>query len=80
MIEDKIPKELIEKWLAKLEKKLEKTKPVGKKGEELLKNIQAYVYDTNHFLKQGDYIKAWESISFAWGMFETGEELEALKK
>jgi len=79
MIKDKIPKELIEEWLTKLKKKLEKTKSVGKKGEEFLKNIHAYIIDTEYFLEQGDYVKAWELISFAWGLFEAGEELEVLK-
>lgn len=75
MIKDKIPKELIEEWLDKLNKKIEKIKPTDKKGEELIKNIQAYIYDTEHFLKEGDYVKAWELISFAWGLFEAGEEI-----
>jgi len=80
MIKDKIPKELIEEWLTKLKKKLEKTKPIGKKNEEFLKNIHAYIIDTEHFLKQGDYVKSWELISFAWGLFEAGEELVKIKE
>jgi len=79
MIKNKIPKELIGEWLTKLEKKLEKTKPIGKKGGEFLKNIHAYIVDTEHFLSQGDYVKAWELVSFAWGLFEGGEELGILE-
>ncbi|NCO97047.1 MAG: DUF357 domain-containing protein [Candidatus Aenigmarchaeota archaeon CG_4_10_14_0_8_um_filter_37_24] len=79
MVKDKIPKELIEKWLNKLKKKMENVKPADKKGEELLKNIQAYIIDTEHFLDQGDYIRAWEAISFDWGLFEAGEDLKVLK-
>jgi len=79
MIKDKIPKELIEEWLTKLKKKLEKTKPVEKKGEEFMKNINAYIVDTEYFFKERDYVKAWELISFAWGLFEAGEELEVLE-
>ncbi len=71
MIKDRIPKELIEEWLNKLEKKVEKIKDV--KNDDFLKNIQAYIIDTKHFLEQGDYVKAWELISFAWGLFEAGE-------
>ncbi|MBL7169404.1 MAG: DUF357 domain-containing protein [Candidatus Aenigmarchaeota archaeon] len=78
MVKDRIPKELIEEWLIKLKKKLEKTKPVGKKGEEFLKNIHAYIVDTEHFCDKGDYVKAWELVSFAWGLFEGGEELGVL--
>jgi len=76
MVKDKIPRELIEEWLEKLKKKLDETEPVDVKGKELLKNIHAYIVDTEHFLEQGDYVKAWELISFAWGLFECGEEME----
>ena len=79
MVKDRIPKELIEEWLNKLKKKLEKTKPNGKKGEGFLKNIHAYIVDTEHFLSQGDYVKAWELISFAWGLFEGGEKFGTLE-
>jgi hypothetical protein len=79
MIKAKIPKELIEEWLNKLEKKLEKIRVEGEKGENLLKNIKAYIFDTKHFTAEGDYVKAWELISFAWGLFEAGEELEIIK-
>lgn len=79
MIKDEIPKELIEEWLNKLKRKIDKTKPVGNKGEELLKNINAYIIDTEHFLAQGDYVKAWELVSFDWGLFEAGEDLGVLE-
>ena len=79
MIKDKIPRELIEKWLEKLKKKLDKTEPIDDKGKELLKNIHAYIVDTEHFLEQRDYVKAWELISFAWGLFECGKELVKLE-
>jgi len=79
MIKDKISKELIEEWLIKLKKKIEKTKPVGKKGEKFLTNINAYIIDTEHFLEEGDYVKSWELVSFAWGLFEAGGELGIIK-
>ncbi len=78
MIKDKISKELIEEWLTKLKKKVEKVKSVDEKGKELLKNINAYIIDTEHFLEKEDYVKAWELVSFTWGLFEAGERLEIL--
>ncbi|MBU5688354.1 MAG: DUF357 domain-containing protein, partial [Candidatus Aenigmarchaeota archaeon] len=36
----------------------------------------AYVNDCKYWLKEGDYVKAWEVISFAWGLYEAGEEFE----
>lgn len=79
-MKDRISKEEVEKWLSKLKKEIENVKPVDKKGEELLKNIQAYVYDTEHFIKEEYLVKAWESISFAWGLFEAGVDVEVLSK
>ena len=80
MVKDRIPRKLIEEWLENLKKKIGETEPLDKKGGELLRNIQAYIIDVEHFLQQGDYVKAWELVSFAWGLFEAGEELEKIKK
>ncbi len=77
---DRIPREEIEKWLSKLKKNLENVEANDKKGKDLLENIQAYVYDTEHFLKKEDYVKAWEAISFAWGLFEAGIDLRKLEE
>lgn len=77
-MKDKIPKEDIEKWLLKLKRELKYVKANDDRGKELLKNIKAYVYDTEYFLKENDYVKAWEAVSFAWGLFEAGVDLEKL--
>jgi len=78
-MKDRIPREEIKKWLSKLKKELKKTKSSNKDGEEFLDNINAYVYDCEYWLKNGDYVKAWELISFAWGLFEAVKELKVLK-
>ncbi|MEM5799759.1 MAG: DUF357 domain-containing protein [Candidatus Aenigmatarchaeota archaeon] len=75
MIKDKISKEEIEKWSNKLESTLNKTRLKDNTKEDFLKNIIAYVNDCKYWIKQGDYVKAWEVISFAWGLYEAGEEL-----
>ena len=79
MVVDKITKELIEDWLKKLEKRVEKTIVNDYKGNDLLINIKAYISDTKHFLEKGDYVKAWELVSFAWGLWEAGENLNIFK-
>lgn len=62
-----------EKWKEKLDEKLD-----GLEMEhEQMKNVYAYREDTDHFLEQEDYIRAWESIVYAWGILET---LERIKK
>ena len=77
---DRIPRQEIEKWLSKLRMELKEVKARNKKGEELLMNIQAYVHDTMYFLKEGNYVKAWEAVSFAWGLFEASVDIGVLVK
>lgn len=79
MIKNRISRKEIEKWLNKIKDKLKDVKPKGKKGEEFLKNINAYVKDCDHWLKEGDYVKAWEVVSFAWGLLEAGIDLDIIK-
>ena len=78
MIKDRIEKEEIELWLKRLEAKLSGVKLKDEARKNFLENIHAYVKDCKYWLEKGDYVKAWEVISFAWGLFEAGEELEVL--
>lgn len=59
------------KWLQKLEDKVED------RDEEVeqMENVLAYKEDTKHFLDEDDYIRAWESVIYAWGILETLERL-----
>lgn len=60
-----------EKWLEKLENRIE-----GKdKDVEQMENVLAYRDDTYHFLEEEDYIRAWESVIYSWGILETLERL-----
>jgi hypothetical protein len=64
-------REETEKWLEKLEDSIE-----GKdKDVDQMENVLAYKEDTKHFLEQEDFIRAWESVIYAWGIFETLERL-----
>jgi len=59
------------KWLEKLESALD-----GKDKEvEQMENVLAYKEDTKHFLDEEDYVRAWESVIYAWGILETLERL-----
>ena len=64
-------KEETEKWLKKLEDRIENRDS----SVEQMENVEAYRDDTYHFLDEGDYIKAWESVIYAWGILETLERL-----
>jgi hypothetical protein len=60
-----------EKWLEKLEDKLEDKDS----SVEQMENVEAYRDDTYHFLEEEDFIRAWESVIYAWGILETLERL-----
>lgn len=78
MLSDELLQE-IEKWTRKLDKKLSKVAAKDESGEEILENARAYREDTNHFLEDGDLIKSFECLIWAWAMLEIGKELDHLK-
>lgn len=59
------------KWLQKLDDRLDDRD----KEVEQMENVLAYRDDTLHFLEEEDYIRAWESVVYAWGILETLERL-----
>jgi len=60
-----------EKWLEKLETRVERRDS----SVEQMENVEAYRDDTYHFLEEEDFIRAWESVIYAWGILETLERL-----
>ena len=64
-----------EKWLAKLEKERASLMIVSdmKEVPRVVKNMDAYIKDTRHFLEKGDFIRAFEAVIYAWGILETLE-------
>lgn len=64
-------KEETEKWLERLKDRVDERDS----GVEQMENVEAYRDDTQHFLDQEDYIRAWESVIYAWGILETLERL-----
>jgi len=68
--EEKLQEET-EKWLRKLEDRLEDRES----SVEQMENVEAYQSDTHHFLEEEDFIRAWESVIYAWGILETLERL-----
>jgi uncharacterized protein len=48
-------------------------------GEEhFLENVSAYIRDTHYFLKNGDLIRAFEAVIWAWAWMEIGLERKIL--
>jgi hypothetical protein len=66
------------RWLAKLEKL--KIKARNKKGRELLANVDAYIKDSHHFLRNNDLIRAFEACIWAWALAQLGKDFGALEQ
>lgn len=60
-----------EKWLERLNKRIESRD----ESVEQMENVLAYRDDTYHFLEEEDFIRAWESVIYSWGILETLERL-----
>ena len=64
------------KWLVKAEDLF-----ANVSGEEhFLENISAYIRDSHYFLENGDLIRAFEAVIWAWAWMEIGLEREFLVK
>ena len=60
-----------EKWLAKLEQKAGEIKLLDPKGAWAMENIKAYMSDCRHFYKAKDFVKSFEAVVYAYGIYET---------
>lgn len=69
-------KEETEKWLERLENRIEDRDS----SVEQMENVEAYRDDTYHFLEEKDFIRAWESVIYAWGILETLERLNLFEE
>jgi hypothetical protein len=76
---DRIPKEEILKWLEKLKKEMKNVRILNEKGKEALENVKAYMYDSNHFLKENNLFLALEAAIWAWAWFKISKELKLIE-
>lgn len=67
-----------EKWLERMKGLLPRIKLKDERGKAFLTNIRAYVSDAEHFLGKGDLVRAFESVIWAFAIFETCKELGIL--
>jgi hypothetical protein len=72
MIEEDLRNET-KKWLEKI--KNEKLELLDESREDFLKNIKAYISDSEHFLEKNDLIHAFEAVIWAWSWLEIGREM-----
>jgi len=69
----------IKKWSKKLDGSLSSAHALDNRGTKMLENIRAYRKDSNHFLEQGDLIKSFECLVWAWAVLELGKEMGHLR-
>ncbi|MBI2233104.1 MAG: DUF357 domain-containing protein [Candidatus Aenigmarchaeota archaeon] len=60
-----------ERWLAKIE---EERKKIGSGDDYIIKNIDAYISDSRHFMEKGDLIRAFEAVVWSWAYIEIGRQ------
>jgi hypothetical protein len=82
-MKEKLQKET-KKWLDKIEKEIKNIaiteKLEQRQTEEIIKNMKAYISDCKHFMQIGDWVRAFEAITYAWGIFETCLRAGLIKK
>ncbi|MEM7826802.1 MAG: DUF357 domain-containing protein [Candidatus Aenigmatarchaeota archaeon] len=72
-----IEKQLIEetnKWKNRIEAKIKEIKSLSEEEKKTLANINAYIKDSEYFLKRGDLIRAFEAVIWAWALYEINFE------
>lgn len=78
MIEHQLREET-EKWLNKIKEKRKLVMLNDTSQEGYLRNMDAYISDSQHFLEKGDLIQSFEAVIWSWAMLELGLQLNILK-
>ena len=73
-------REETEKWLSKIKEERKKIVLANSNKENFLKNIDAYISDSEHFLAKGDLIRAFEAVIWAWSQLEIGKDMGIFSK
>ncbi len=68
-----------EKWLNKIKDKRKLIMLNDNTRVDYLKNIDAYISDSHHFLAKDDLIHSFEAVIWSWAMLELGLQLNILK-
>lgn len=78
MIEHQLREET-EKWLLRIKEKRKNVIAKSDAAQEHLKNMEAYIHDSEHFLKKGDLVRAFEAVIWAWSIIDMLEKLEMVE-
>ena len=72
---DKVELQEIDKWLKKIEDIIPKIEVNDPRGESLFTNMKAYISDCKHFRDEGDFVRSFEAVVWAWAIFEICRDL-----
>lgn len=67
------------KWLERLKNETKGVKAKSDNAAAQIRNMNAYISDCTHFQEKGDWIRAFEAVVYAWGIFETLKRLGMLE-
>jgi hypothetical protein len=79
-MQDKIPKEKIEKYFDTTTRALEKAKKAiikrkEKQAKEILEMAENYLSDAKHFYSKKDFVNAFAALNYAHGWLDSGARL-----
>ena len=77
MIEKHLLEE-IEKWTKKAKEKRKNLKLLDDSKQIMIKNIDAYIKDSDYFLQKNDLVRSFEAIIWSWAWLEILEEFEII--
>jgi len=69
-----------EKWLERIKAERPKIRLQDISKKSMLKNLDAYISDSQYFLSSGDLIKSFEAVVWSWSILELGLELGIFKQ
>ncbi len=68
------------KWLEKLEERVKAAKITDKKASGEMENVKAYLKDSKHFLGKKDFVRAFEAVMYAYGIYEACFRMELVEE
>jgi len=68
------------RWFEKIKTVRPTIEIVHKHRVDFLQNIDAYISDAQHFIKNDDWVRAFEAVIWSWSWLEIGERIGILKK
>ena len=77
-VEEELRNETL-KWLGRIEEKIKNVEAANEKGQEFMRNIEAYISDSRYFLEIHDLVRAFECVVWAWAWLEIGIEMNILR-